>query len=124
MIHLSEDAKNSAFLTGVKLSEEQSVKLEAELEAAPETQEARLTLLAYYFSRIGKAEINTVRRRHIEWFIHNEPNDDVAGGPLASIHAALDPDGYKLLKDEWLKQIELYPHESQVLVFYSKKIPS
>lgn len=89
-----------------------AARFEAALKSNPHDRAARKALLDYYF--LGGAEPAVAipaRRRHILWLIENTPDDELAGGPSATIdaagHSLADPQGFKLASAAWRAQVAL-----------------
>lgn len=101
----------SAFSQRVQISPAQAQQFEASLKANPNNRAARAALLDYYYLGGGNSLADAIesRRRHILWLIENTPEDELAGGPSATIDAAgyalADPQGFKLASIAWRAQI-------------------
>jgi hypothetical protein len=92
-----------------QLSLPEAQRLEAALTSNAHDRAARSALLDYYFlGRMDPALAVPARRRHILWLIENTPEDELAGGPAATIdgagHSLADPQGFKLASDAWRAQ--------------------
>ena len=93
-----------------QISAQEAARLEAAIKIDPANREARGALLDYYFlnRRVDAATAFAARRRHILWLIENSPQDELAGGPPATIdasgHGLADPRGFELASDAWWAQ--------------------
>src|SRR5450755_1070076 len=98
---------------GAELSPDAAQALETQLEKTPGDLSARAQLLGFYYyqwMKPGEAATRAARRRHILWLIENHPESPVLGLAEAPIeesgNSLADPEGYRLARDTWLKQME------------------
>jgi hypothetical protein len=99
-------------LKGGKLSEKQAILLEKHLLAEPDDIRARLILITYYGDKSSPANYLT-KLNHITWLIENHPELE----ENFSSWLFLDPDdeGFEVVKQLWLKQVEKRGSDSRVL---------
>lgn len=100
-----------------KLTAGEVKNTEALLVREPENIEARKSLLAYYGSYGTKqtAATEKAQLKHRIWFIQNRP--EIPGSEVIGFFdvSEFSRDAiYDLLKAEWLKQVALHPHKSQI----------
>ena len=89
---------------------EQAEKLEANLQAKPDDQSARMRLLYYYYysTELPAAKAIESRRRHVFWLIRNQPDNNGLNAPMGIISAKggrlADSDGYSEAAKLWREQ--------------------
>lgn len=108
---------------GHQLTTAEAEATEKQLAANEWNIEARARLVGYYFEQIRvrrhetPENIRLARRRHIAWFIENDPASDVLriGDAFAMSGWMEDSGNYNALRKLWLAQIERAPDKLPVL---------
>lgn len=110
-----EDVHTLARLGG-QMDQDEKASLEEQVAKNPGDIESRTKLLGYYFIK-GRhdADAKTAKRRHIVWFIENAPEAEVLGLPYGELDEITDPEGYRLAKQAWLRNIKKSPDKTSLL---------
>ena len=105
------------YYTGARsLTVQQVAELESNVDKSPDEFDTRMRLVAFYSLAAAKPEAIDLasiaaRRKHVLWLIRFHPEHDLAGSPLARIHAGSsfpisDPEGYAEGRKLWLAHTE------------------
>jgi len=96
-------------------------KLEEKLQTEPDNLQVRIKLLNYYFrNRFKSEDARAKRQEHVLWVIKHHPEAEIAGRPQAILDPVLDGVVYQVAKDLWLKQVEAYGRNINVIMNAAK----
>lgn len=88
--------------------------LEEEIKENPENIDARVKLLAAYFSKFDDIEIRKKRAAHIIWMIKNAPRNDILRTHLSILNKETDP-SYNEAIDLWEGHMVRNPSDHTIL---------
>ena len=102
--------------SGNEMTADEKVALEAQVAKNPNDVDSRTKLLAYYFMKGRQdADAKSAKQRHVIWLVENAPESQVLGLPYGHLNQILEPEGYHLAKQAWLKTIGSSPDKLGVL---------
>ena len=103
-------------MQGRQLSAQQAQELEKELDSSPEDVSTRIKLLPYCWGvRRATDSAGEEHRKHVFWFIENHPGSRVAGTVEMGISQILQGQAYESAKQLWLKQVDAFGDNANVL---------
>jgi hypothetical protein len=103
------------FIQGVRLSNEDAAKLEAQLKSDPDDFDARLQLLGYTFQqRHTDADAKASHANHVAWAIKNHPDATWGNLPYMLVDQILNPEGFIAARTLWLEQVKAHAESAQV----------
>lgn len=97
------------FLRGHVLDPQEVRILEEELKDLPDDVMLRAKLLGYYETHAPDHEAEQRRVDYILWFIKSNVGHPLFSRCFGKIFKMDEPENYKLLKDEWIRQTENNP---------------
>ncbi len=111
-LRTGERKMNQLVREGYKLTKEQAASLEEALARMPGDVDGRARLMGYYFApgsqSLGADARIQARRRHLLWFVRNQPDSAFLMTSEATLdargHDLADPEGYALVRTAWIEQ--------------------
>ena len=102
-------------LEGDSLKPRSAKELEKAVAFNPNDIQSRTFLLGYCFTRHHFSKPNRIlRRAHILWIVQHLADHPFLTNPSLILFKDEDPEGYKLVKALWLKQLGQHPSSAQV----------
>ncbi|MCA9093933.1 MAG: hypothetical protein KDA68_10630 [Planctomycetaceae bacterium] len=101
---------------GSGINSKEKLLLEEQVAKNPYDIDSRTKLLGYYFNKGRKEpDAKSARERHVLWLIENAPESEVLRSAYGQLHKVIEPEGYELAKQAWLRIISESPDNLSTL---------
>jgi len=101
---------------GSGITSKEKLLLEEQVVKNPHDIDSRTKLLGYYFNTGRKEpDAKSARERHVLWLIENAPDSEVLRSAYGQLHKIIEPEGYELAKQAWLRIISESPDNLSTL---------